>query len=211
MRKGFRIRPILGAAVAALAVAFAVTSVSGTGAGSLNPFSGDVDCNGQANAQDALKILRYQAGLDNQLPPGCPPIGGTSPATATPVTTTPVPSITPTPGNLPPPQDTGDVNANGKARVTISNDSRYSLDIQFDGSEQRTIHMDACATCTDYYFPPIFCPEKGPATTIDLAPGSYTVTATTSDSSIGAFQGPWVLSANTGYFSCFIVVKSFGS
>jgi hypothetical protein len=102
------------------------------------------------------------------------------------------------------------VDANGKARVTISNDSRYALTIEFDGPEQRTIQMDACATCIDYYVPPIFCPEKGPETTLDLAAGSYTVTVTTSDAQVGAYKGTWPLSGDQGYFSCFIVVKSFG-
>ena len=38
-------------------------------------FQGDVDCNGSVNAVDALKSLRYVAGLPNNLPAGCPPIG----------------------------------------------------------------------------------------------------------------------------------------
>jgi hypothetical protein len=186
-------------------MAFAVIGVSSIGAGTSDPVSGDVDCSEVVDAQDALKILRYTAGLANLLPPGCPPIGGTASPSPTPTQGSP----TPTPGELPPPQDIGDVDANGKARVTISNDSRYALDIVFDGPEDRTIHMDACGTCTDYFFPPIFCPEKGPQATFDLEPGTYTVTATTSDAEVGAFQGQWSLFADTGYFSCFIVVKSF--
>jgi hypothetical protein len=38
-------------------------------------FQGDVDCSGAANSVDSLKILRYVAGLPNNLPAGCPPIG----------------------------------------------------------------------------------------------------------------------------------------
>jgi glutamyl endopeptidase len=36
---------------------------------------GDVDCNGSATSVDSLKILRFVAGLPNNLPAGCPPIG----------------------------------------------------------------------------------------------------------------------------------------
>jgi hypothetical protein len=90
-----RTRVMMGAALL-LAVGLAVIGVSSTGAGFSNPVSGDVDCNGQVNSQDAIKILRYQAGLTNQLPLGCPPIGGTATSSPTPPT-----SPTKTPGNLP--------------------------------------------------------------------------------------------------------------
>jgi len=36
---------------------------------------GDVDCNGTVNSVDALKLLRYVAGLTVSQQPGCPPIG----------------------------------------------------------------------------------------------------------------------------------------
>jgi hypothetical protein len=36
---------------------------------------GDMDCNFEVNAVDALRILRKVAGLDPNLPPGCDPIG----------------------------------------------------------------------------------------------------------------------------------------
>jgi len=36
---------------------------------------GDIDCNGTVDAVDALRILRYVAGLDPNVPAGCPPIG----------------------------------------------------------------------------------------------------------------------------------------
>jgi hypothetical protein len=39
-----------------------------------HPF-GDVDCDGDVDAVDALRILRYVAGLDPGQPPGCTPIG----------------------------------------------------------------------------------------------------------------------------------------
>ena len=35
---------------------------------------GDVDCNGNVNSVDALKILRYVAGLPVSQPQGCSPI-----------------------------------------------------------------------------------------------------------------------------------------
>lgn len=40
--------------------------------------SGDVDCDGDVDSVDALKILRYVAGLPNSLPPGCAAIGATT-------------------------------------------------------------------------------------------------------------------------------------
>jgi hypothetical protein len=46
--------------------------------------------------------------------------------------------------------------------------------------------------------PPIFCPEKGPETTLDLVAGSYTVTVTTSDAQVGAYKGTWPLSGDQG-------------
>ncbi len=36
---------------------------------------GDMNCDGQVDAVDALSILRYVAGLPVTLPPGCPEIG----------------------------------------------------------------------------------------------------------------------------------------
>jgi hypothetical protein len=35
----------------------------------------DIDCNGDVNPIDVVKILRYDAGLPVQQEPGCPPIG----------------------------------------------------------------------------------------------------------------------------------------
>ena len=40
---------------------------------------GDVDCNGSANSVDALKLLRFVAGLSVSQQPGCPPIGTGAP------------------------------------------------------------------------------------------------------------------------------------
>jgi hypothetical protein len=36
---------------------------------------GDMDCNGSVNSVDALRILRFVAGLDPNLPGGCQSIG----------------------------------------------------------------------------------------------------------------------------------------
>jgi len=38
---------------------------------------GDVDCSGEVNPVDALKLLRYDAGLTVNQPAGCPQIGST--------------------------------------------------------------------------------------------------------------------------------------
>jgi len=174
--------------------------------GSDNWQRGDLNCSGAVDPGDAIEVLKFNAGLPNDLPIGCPPIGPSSTPSAT-ATLEP----TPVPGDLPPPQGTGEIDADGKARVTISNDSRYALTVEFEGPVSRTINMAACATCTDYFFPPIFCPEKGPQEVMDLVPGEYTVTVTTNASEVGAYKGSWPLDGNQGYFSCFIVVKSFGS
>lgn len=165
--------------------------------------SGDVDCNGQVDAVDALRVLRYVAGLPNSLPPGCPPIG----PTPSPVQT---PTPAPTPHVLPPPSTTGHVDAGGKAEVTISNNAPHALTIEFSGPETRTIELGACATCIEYLFPPLFCPEKGPEEVTRLAPGSYDVTVRTDDPNIGAYDGSWTMSGDQGYFSCFYILKSFG-
>jgi hypothetical protein len=43
------------------------------------PKWGDVDCSGTINSIDALKILRYSAGLTYTRPPGCPDLGAAYP------------------------------------------------------------------------------------------------------------------------------------
>jgi len=55
---------------------------------------GDVDCNGSIDSVDALKILRYAAGLPVTPSAGCPSIGSgqTTPAPTTTATPTPSPS-----------------------------------------------------------------------------------------------------------------------
>jgi len=44
-------------------------------AGDGSQMRGDVDCDDDVDAVDALRILRYVAGLNPNLPDGCPPIG----------------------------------------------------------------------------------------------------------------------------------------
>ncbi len=66
----------------------------------LGGLKGDMDCNGTVDAVDALRILRYTAGLNPNLPGTCPPIGGA----ATPApgqTPTPTPTSTPAPTATP--------------------------------------------------------------------------------------------------------------
>ena len=60
---------------------------------------GDVDCDGDVDAVDALAILRHVVALPVNLPADCPPIGS-SPATAT-------PEPTPTATASPPPSTDG--------------------------------------------------------------------------------------------------------
>ncbi len=129
----------------------------------------------------------------------------TPPSTTTTTTTT-----TTVPGDLPPPQDVGPVDADGNAEITISNNAPDALTIEFQGPESRTLSMDACPTCIVYLVPPIFCPEEGPEEVLRLAPGVYDVTVRADDPEIGAFAGSWDLQADRGYFSCFYVRRSFG-
>jgi hypothetical protein len=198
--KGLVIAAVALGVVAGVAVGVVAPALGGEFA------RGDINCSGQVDPVDSLYILRYDAGLATNLPVGCPPIG---PTPTVPVT--PTPSPTPEPNELPPPQDLGDVSAGGKAQVTISNDAPHALTITFDGPEQREVHMNACATCTEYFFPPFSCPEKGPQEIVTLAPGTYTVRVETDDPGIDPFQGDWMLEGDHGYFECFIIVKSFGA
>lgn len=64
--------------------------------GTYGAMKGDVDCNGTIDAVDGLRILRYVAGLNPNLPAGCPPIGSIIGETPTP-TPTPTPTATPAP------------------------------------------------------------------------------------------------------------------
>ncbi|MEE8370462.1 MAG: S8 family serine peptidase [Dehalococcoidia bacterium] len=72
---------------------------------------GDLDCDGDEDAVDALLVLRHVVGLSVNLPPGCPAIGSSTAApTVTPTPTaapapiplmTPAPTLSPTPAPTP--------------------------------------------------------------------------------------------------------------
>jgi hypothetical protein len=173
---------------------------AGLAAGSTNWDRGDLNCNGAVDPGDALEVLKYDAGLRNDLPSGCPPIGPS-----------PSPSPTQPANNLPQPQQTGPVAAGGKARVVIDNDSPFSMTVDFSGPESRHLSLPACGDCIEYFFPPFSCPEKGPQMTVDLEPGTYQVEVVSGKDGVLPFRGTWTLEADTGYFDCFIILKSFGS
>lgn len=181
-------------------VAFGAATWVGSAAGSDNWDRGDLNCSGAVDPADALEVLKYDAGLPNDLPSGCPPIGPS-----------PAPSPTQPANNLPQPQETGPVDANGKARVVIDNDSPFSMTVDFAGPESRHLSLGACGSCVEYFFPPFSCPEKGPQTTVDLEPGTYQVEVVSGKDGVLPFRGTWTLEADTGYFDCFIILKSFGS
>ncbi len=145
----------------------------------------------------------------------------TASSTATPIPPTPTrvpPSPTPTPSPTPvvetqplrPPQELGPVQAGGKAEVTISNDSPHTLTVELVGPESRTITMPPCSTCSEYSIPPAYCPEKGPEEVVRLAPGHYSVTVRADEPDVPPLAGPWDLDGDTGYFSCFFIVTTFG-
>jgi len=134
-------------------------------------------------------------------------------------TPTPTPSPTPTPtatpagetGYLPPPQDVGHISAGGNAVVTSSNDTPYTLTVEFQGPTVQTITIPRCETCHVYSFiGPIFCPSGRPEETVTLPPGDYTVTARVDDPSVISFVGDWTLEADTEYFHCLYIVTRFG-
>jgi hypothetical protein len=156
------------------------------------------------------------------LPPAPTPLPATPTATPVPPTATRVPpTVTPRPPTptlvpptpspqsqpLPPPQNVGPVQAGGKAEVTISNDAPYTLTIDLEGPESRTISIPRCSTCVTYTVPPLFCPEKGPQEVIRLTPGAYRVFARVDEPGVQPFSGTWDLDPDTGYFSCFFIVR----
>ena len=86
--------PISGSLIiiAALVVVVAAVATTALTSASGTDIAGDVDCNGQVNPVDSLHLLRHDAGLQVNQPPGCPLIG--SPIGAP----TPVPTPTPPSG-----------------------------------------------------------------------------------------------------------------
>ena len=79
---------VLGGAAATTAL----TSVYGSNA------AGDVNCSGGVDSVDALQILRHVAGMQVNLPPGCPLIGDGNEPTPTMPPATPTPQPTAPPG-----------------------------------------------------------------------------------------------------------------
>ncbi len=142
--------------------------------------------------------------------------GPTPTPTATPaVTTVPTPTPTATPaeetGYLPPPQEVGHISAGGNAEVTITNDTPYTLTLEFEGPTSQSISIAPCETCHTYSFiGPFFCPTDRPEGAVTLPPGTYSVTATVDDPSIIPFAGEWTLKGDTEYGHCFYIVTSFG-
>lgn len=138
---------------------------------------------------------------------------------APPPTLTPTPSPMPTPtatpteetGYLPPPQEVGHISASGNAVVTISNDTPYTLTLEFEGPTSQTVTVARCDSCHVYSFiGPIFCPSGRPEGTVTLPPGTYSVTARVDDPSVIPFAGDWTLEGDTEYFHCFYIVTTFG-
>jgi hypothetical protein len=130
-------------------------------------------------------------------------------------TPTPIPTPTPTPaeetGYLPPPQEVGHISASGNAVVTISNDTPYTLTLEFQGPTSQTATIARCDSCHTYSFiGPIFCPSGRPEETVTLLPGTYDVTARVDDPSVIPFAGDWTLEGDTEYFHCFYIVTTFG-
>jgi hypothetical protein len=139
-------------------------------------------------------------------------LGGAAVPTPTP-TPSPTPTATPTEeaGYLPPPQEVGHISASGNAMVTISNDTPYTLTLDFEGPTSQSVTVARCDSCHEYSFiGPIFCPSGRPEETITLPPGTYDVTARVDDPSVTAFAGDWTLEGDTEYFHCFYIVTTFG-
>jgi hypothetical protein len=139
-------------------------------------------------------------------------LGSAARPTPTP-TPSPTPTATPTgeAGYLPPPQDVGHISAGGNAVVTTSNDTPYTLTVEFQGPTAQTITIARCDTCHEYSFiGPFSCPSGRPEETVTLPPGDYTVTARVDDPTVNSFVGDWTLDADTEYFQCLYIVTTFG-
>jgi len=132
--------------------------------------------------------------------PAAIPEAGTVPPTPTP------PPVT-TPMPLPPPRHGGRIDAGGKAEMVITNDTSYRLTLIFDGPTATTVQLARCEDCQDYVGGgPVSCPSGRPRQQIQLAPGTYDVTARVDKPGVGAFAGTWVLEGNVIYYECFFVV-----
>ena len=103
---------------------------------------GDVDCNGSANSVDSLKILRFVAGMPNDLPAGCPAIGTPGGPTATP---TPTPTPTPVPGTPTPTFDPSLLQCSGFGSADIPDNDPSGLIGQIDVPDSGELFdMDVC-------------------------------------------------------------------
>ncbi len=113
-------------------------------------------------------------------------------------------------GTIEKPNTSGSAPA-GVARVVIQNDSPHDLKLVFSGTEALIEELPACAECQDYsMIGPMYCPEKGPIGTYDLAPGQYEVLVeTTHEENIIPFTGTWDLEGGKEFYSCFFVVTSY--
>jgi len=134
--------------------------------------------------------------------------GQAAPAPTPTPTPSPTPSPTPESASLPPPQEVGSISAGGNAVITISNDTPYTLTLEFQGPVSKSLSIPPCDDCSIYSFiGPIFCPSGRPEGSITLPPGEYSVTARVDDPSITPFAGAWTLEGDREYFHCFFIVR----
>jgi hypothetical protein len=124
---------------------------------------------------------------------------GTTPPDEPPATPSGTQSIGPTP--LPSFFDNA-----GRSRLTIANHAPQPLSITLAGPASQTIDLPACDGCQSTDQPPSSCSPDAPATTLDIAPGSYLLTSSRPNGNVLPLSGPWTLAPNAGYGACFFVV-----
>jgi hypothetical protein len=114
-------------------------------------------------------------------------------------------------GEIPLPERSGSA-SRGTAEVTIQNDSPERLRIVFSGPESHVEELEACSSCITYSgIGPLYCPEKGPIGKYVLTPGQYDVVVESiTDSGVTDWTGNWDLPDGDEYYSCFIIVTTFG-
>ncbi|MEZ4521593.1 MAG: hypothetical protein R3A46_08120 [Thermomicrobiales bacterium] len=95
---------------------------------------------------------------------------------------------------------------NGLARLTIANYAPQPLIVTLQGPESRTFDVPACDGCESTSEPPSSCSSNAPSITLDIPPGTYTVTSERPDSDAPPLTGPWTIVPNAGYGACFFVV-----
>lgn len=95
---------------------------------------------------------------------------------------------------LPPPQGLGPVSTEGNAELEIVNDTPYGLPLEFEGPTSRTVTIERCAECKEYYFVgPFICPSGRSEATFWLPPGTYQVTARVDAPDAVPYVGTWEL------------------